>query len=99
MPTEALKVVVAKLAKLVTAKTVVVAALRETLPPPTALKMPPMVEDAVTEREPEVVALPNMTLPTALKIPVTVVEPTLETANSVVVAVPLVVEEMRKTVG
>ena len=104
MPTDAVKVVVAKLAKLVMARAVLVAALRETKPPLTALKMPPMVVEAPTNNEPEVEALPNQLFPVALRLPLMVVEPKmkklplLSRLRRVVVAVPRVVEEMVKTV-
>ena len=100
-----MKVVVARLAKPVTARAVVVAALRETKPPLTALKAPAMVVEAPTNNEPEVEALPNQLFPTALRLPLMVVEPKmkklplLSRLRRVVVAVPLVVEEMVNAVG
>ena len=104
MPTDAVKVVVAKLAKLVMARAVLVAALRETKPPLTALKMPPMVVEPMIAAAPVVVALPKKLLARELKAPLAVVEPkmnrlpALSRVRSVVVADVAEVDAMAKIV-
>ena len=82
----------------VTVRAEVVALVSETKPPLTALKIPPIVEDAEMESEPEVVALPKKLLPRELKALLTVVEPkmkrlpALSSVNNVVVAAVAEVE-------
>ena len=78
----------------VTASALVVALVRETKPPLTALKMPPMVVDAVTASEPEVVALPKRLLPSELNALPTVVEPKIETSPALVRVKSVVVAEV-----
>jgi hypothetical protein len=78
----------------VTVRAEVVAEVRETKPPLTALSMPPMVEEAEIAREPEVVPFPKVLFPTELKEPPIVVEPKIETAPALVKVKSVVVAEV-----
>ena len=64
-----------------------------------ALKRPPIVVEAEAKRAEVVAALMEREPPpTALRMPLMVVEPVLETWKRVVVAVPRVEEEMLKSI-
>ena len=87
----------------VTARAEVVAEVTDRLPPPTALRNPTSVVEAPTDNEPDVEALPKKLLPTAFRLPLTVVEPkikrlpALSKVRSVVVADVAEVDAIAKT--